>query len=82
MLRSQASLPDGGARGFVTAPEGMDEVVVSVVRRRDGTGWDVLLELNGREWQRKGTWPTREIADENAAKILAIMRRLASRYKQ
>jgi len=57
--------------------DGVGELLVSVIGR-DGH-WEVLLEVNGKEWKRYGPWPDRNIADLYAAEALRRANKIADR---
>ena len=58
--------------------KGVDELLVSVVGQ-DGR-WEVLLEVNGKEWKRYGPWPDRKTADVYAADALRRAEKVARRF--
>ena len=57
---------------------GVDELLVSVVGAEGH--WEVLLEVNGKEWKRYGPWDDRDTAELYAAEALRRAEKVAAKY--
>lgn len=52
-----------------------DALLVSVIGAPGH--WELLLEVNGKEWKRYGPWPDRDTADLYAAEALRRAEKVA-----